>query len=260
MAYLDSGVPFLSEAWLEAARASTGSVRLRPGRAATLQFTVSSASEVVRYGLTIDEGVQWSGGDLTKPDIEVRLDMEHAWRVFCGGCDGSEALARMSVIESGREQRPSPIDLGDQLELGELPDVPGATLDVQYEYSEGPWGDVGFHLGFVDGRVAKIGLGPIAEPDVVARCTFLQMAQVRRGEMGILDVLAAGGSVDGPEGALALLGGISECAEFRRAEEACGGSGMALGTLGALQSSPVYQLALEEMRSFTTRPSGLPEE
>ena len=107
---------------------------------------------------------------------------------------------------AGAPSPPSPVDLIEQRELDDLPTVAGADLDVLYHYVAGPFGEVHFALSFRDGRVASAVLGEVDEPDVEVVCTFLQMAQVRRGDIGILDVLAAGGQVAGSEGALGPAG------------------------------------------------------
>lgn len=229
---------------------------------ARLQFEASSADGPIRWAEVIADGqvVEWRLGDLDEPDVELRLDLGHAWRLVQDGTDGTAALAGVEVFEAGDPGRgvpPSPMDLGGRPELGDLPVIPGATLDVQYEYSAGPWGNVSFSVSFVDGKVEAMGLGRIAEPDVIAKCSYLQMAQVRRGDIGILDVLVNGGTVQGPEGALALLGGISESREFRRAEMACGRSGVTLGALGELHHSPGYVGGLDGLLAATDPPVGL---
>jgi len=84
---------------------------------------------------------------------------------------------------------------------------------------------VSFGLSFADGQVAGMCLGRLGAADVTVSCSFLQMARVRRGDLAILDVLTDGGTVAGEEGPLALVGGLSESPEFRRAEMACGRSG-----------------------------------
>jgi len=252
--------PYLSDDWFAVAREQTTAVLIgRIGLTARLQFEASSAAGPIRWAQVIADGqvVEWRLGDLDEPDVELRLDLAHAWRLAQQDTDGTAALAGVEVFEEGLLGKgipPSPMDLGERPELDDLPVVPGATLDVQYEYSAGPWGNVSFSLSFVDGKVDAMSLGRIAEPDVVAKCSYLQMAQVRRGDIGILDVLADGGTVQGPEGALALLGGISESREFRRAEMACGRSGTTLGALGELHRAPGYVGCLEGLLAATDPP------
>ncbi len=178
---------------------------------------------------------EWAPGRHGAADLECRLTLADAWHLHAGDVDGTGALRRLRVAApdgSTGDHAPSPMDLGEQPELDDLPAIPGATLDVQYRYWAGPWGPVEFGVSFHDGRVSSMVLGELDEPDVGVWCTFFQMAQVRRGGIGVLDVLADGGQLDGPEGALALLAGLSESPEFRRAEAACGPSGYVLGVLG----------------------------
>ena len=91
-------------------------------------------------------------------------------------------------------------------------------------------------------------LGRVPEPDVTVEVPFLVMAQVRRGDLSILEALEHG-RVDGKLGPLGLLAGISESPEFHRAELACGASGLALGNLGVALAGPAHQAALASWRS-----------
>lgn len=249
-------VGYLSDEWFEAAKASLGAGQPeRPGLDARVQF----GSAAHRWVEVIVDGriVDWRRGELDDPDVEIRVEGETTWNAFRGAIDGTAALAATSVVEPPRSQHPtapSPMDLGEQPALGSLPMVPGANVDVQYEYSRGPWGHVSFGLSFTDGRVTGMRLGRLAHPDVTVNCTYLQMARVRRGDIGILDVLADGGRVAGSEGPLALLGGISESPEFRRAEMACGVSGIVLAVIGEVHHDPAHIAALADLAAATTTP------
>lgn len=235
-------VPFLSEDWCEAVKGAAAGVSLPGGLEARVHIRIDGPDPAPTWTLAvaggrIEESSLDAGGHA---DLEAWLTMLDAWAILSGQVDGTEAMRRLRVGVPGgrgRAEVPSPLDLGGRSELNDLVAIPGADLDVQYHYSEGPFGAVDFGLSFRDGWVATAVLGEIDDPDVQVWCTFLQMAQVRRGDIGILDVLAAGGRVDGPEGALALLAGISESPEFRAAEVACGPSGPVLGILGQYHDS-----------------------
>lgn len=252
-------IAYLSGEWFDAARhrLEAGQPE-RAGLDARIQFAAGPHRwvEVIADGRIVD----WRCGELEEPDVEIRASPEAAWDAYRGAIDGTAALAAVSVGHPGspHPMAPSPMDLGEQPELGALPVIPAASLDVQYEYTRGPWGDVSFGLSFIDGRVDRMVLGRLPEPDVTVTCSFLQMAQVRRGDIGILDVLAAGGTVAGREGPLALLGGISESPEFRRAEMACGASGRVLAALGEVHHDRTHVAALADLAGVTIAPHPQP--
>ena len=218
---------------------------------------------------TPDGRHQWveevSGGRITglragtapDPDLEVQVPAGTLWGVLRGTLDGTEAHGSILVIDPtapGEPHAPSPMDLGLGGGLEHLLAVPGASLAVQYGYSRGPFGYVTFSLSFEDGGVAAMTLGPVEDPYVTATCTYLQMAQVRRGDLGILDVLIAGGTITGSEGPLAMLGGISESPEFRAVEAACGRSGYVLGVLGEVHHGVGVAEAIGALMAETDPP------
>lgn len=233
---------FLSEDWFAALRATTDGCSTAEGADAWVGLTVELMAGTAEWSLVVSGGqvLDVGLGRREEADLVIECGLDDLWSVFAGQVDGTEALRRFKGWAPGESDGSgvlSPLDLADQRELDGLPEIPGADLDVQYRYSEGPWGPVDFGLSFRDGRVSSALLGEPDHRDVTVRCTFLQMAQVRRGDIGILDVLAAGGEVAGSEGALALLAGISESPEFRAAEVACGPSGPVLGILGQYHDS-----------------------
>jgi hypothetical protein len=256
-------LPYLSPSWFDAARACVGQVSGGAGLSCRLGFVADHSGEQVCWSQVIDEGcvVEWGLGRCDDADIEVHLSLEHAWRVWSGLVDGNEALAGLTVVEERPAGRwvgpPAPMDLGEQDELTDLPVYPGASMDVQYEYSRGPFGPVEFGLSIVDGQVRAMSLGVLPAPDVRVECTFMQMARVRRGDITILDALADGARVSGEEGAIALLGGMSESPEFRTAELACGRSGLVLGVLGEIYADSDRREALLALASETGPPDGI---
>lgn len=246
-------VAYPSEEWFALACAAMADQGLRhPGLDARIQYVAGPHRwvEVIAGGRI----TEWRLGTLDDPDIEVRFPLETALGGLTGTISGTGALSEATVRDPSRTPdvvAPSPMDLGDQPELTDLPTIPGASVEVQYEYQNGPWGPVSFGLSFADGQVAGMRLGRLDAADVTVSCSFIQMARVRRGDIAILDVLAEGGNVAGEEGALALLGGISESPEFRRAEMACGRSGLALGVLGEVHGDPTHAAVLADLVAMT---------
>lgn len=257
-------VPFLTEEWFEhALQRTSGLGGERPELACRVQFEARSATACVRWFQVVSAGrvVEWRRGECPDAEVEVQLGLAHAWRLWQGEVDGNEAMATMTVAEERPNGRwtgpPAPMDLGQQPELAQLEHYPGLNLDVQYEYQNAPFGPVDFALSIVDGQLDAVSLTRMAEPDVLVRCTFLQMAQVRRGDITILDALVGGATAQGAEGALALLGGISESPEFQAAERACGRSGTALGVLGEVGAGTAYRSTMAALAEITGPPHEL---
>ena len=251
-------VTFLSDEWFAEARTLTLDLALdrpRPGVGCRLQYDVSGA-DGRRFLQVVEDGAlrRWEPGELDGPDIEVRLDRDDARRIYRREVDGTDALSLTIVAERRSDGcyvgPPSPMDLGGQSELADLPSLPDATLTVQYEYPAGPFGHVSFAIAFVDGRVDAMQLGRVPEPDATVEVSFRVMAQVRRGDLSILEALEHG-RVAGKLGPLGLLAGISESPEFHQTELACGASGLALGNLGATLANPAHQAALDELANLT---------
>ena len=249
---------FLSDGWFAAAQSimlGLSPEQRRPGIDCRVQYDISGASRECRFFQVVEGGVlqRWEAGESADPDIEIRWDWAHARRVVRREVDGTDALAATVVAApDGYVGPPSPADLGEQPELARLPEIPDATLTVQYEYPRGPFGHVSHVIFFVDGRVQGTQLGQVPERDVMARVPFLAMAKVRSGEFSIYQALEQGGKVDGQLGPLALLAGISESPEFHRAELACSASALALGSLGEALADPVYQAALDQLAAVTS--------
>ena len=183
----------------------------------------------------------------------LRWPVDHALAAHRREVDGTDALRLLSVAVADGFAPPSPMDLGCTTEISELPRLPEATLTVQYEYPDGPFGHVSFTIRFVDGGVDSMSLGRVKHADATITVPFLVMAQVRSGELSILEALGHG-SVTGDIGCLGLVAGISESPEFHRAELACGSSGLALGMLGGCLADTGYQAALEALAARTGPP------
>jgi hypothetical protein len=167
------------------------------------------------------------------PDVVLRWSHADAYAIVSGELRGDEAMRRTTVIADDYVGPPAPLNLMARPELDALPHVPGATLVVQYLYRNGPFGDVSYALSFEDGRVVDECLGRVTDPTVTVAVSYRAMALVRAGEMTILEALEQG-SVDGPLGALGVLGGISEDPRFHAAELATGRHAIALAALAEL--------------------------
>jgi hypothetical protein len=246
---------FLSSEWFTAARSLLLDLTpeaAKPAIDCRVQYDVGSGR--CRFFQVIEAGAlrRWEQGEVPEPDIEIRWEWDHARQVFGRHVDGTAALAATRIAApDGYVGPPSPMDLGEQVELAQLPEVPDATLTVQYEYPRGPFGHVSYVIVFVDGRVEGMQLGQVAERDALARVPFLAMAKVRAGEYSIFQALEQGGKVDGQLGPLALLAGISESPEFHRAELACSRAALALGNLGEAMADSTYQAALDQLAAVT---------
>ena len=249
--------PFLSDGWFAAARSLTLDLtpeQPRPGIDCRVQYDIAGGSGGCRFFQVVEAGVlrRWERGEVADRQVEIRWDWEHARRVLRRQVDGTGALAATVIAApDGYVGPPSPADLGEHPELAQLPQIPDATLTVQYEYPRGPFGHVSHVIVFVDGRVQGMQLGQVLERDVMVRVSFLAMAKVRSGEFSIYQALEHGGKVDGQLGPLALLAGISESPEFHRAELACSDAALALGSLGEALADPTYQTALDHLAAVT---------
>ena len=215
---------------------------------------VRSRPAPVGGGIAGGRITEWRLGTLDAPDIEVRFALETALGAVTRAISGTAALGQhdgAGTVPVAGSRAPVAHGFGDQPELGDLPTIPGASVEVQYEYRNGPFGPVSFGLSFADGQVAGMCLGRLGAADVTVSCSFLQMARVRRGDIAILDVLTDGGTVAGEQGPLALVGGLSESPEFRRAEMACGRSGLVLGVLGEVHGNPTHTASLADLVALT---------
>lgn len=247
--------PLASEPWLEQARMLTATLPSRLGLGYRLQFdTVEKAGEHDRWYQVVEDGrvVAWDRGDVDSPDLELRWARADAEAVFRQDLSGTEALATVRVVApGGSEGVAPPLDMRDTAELALLPEVPGATLLVQFEFAQGPFGHVSFWLSFEDGRCAGQGFGRGEEPDVTIGISFQRMVRVRTGAMTILEALENGGRVDGALGPIMLLAGLEESPELRAVEMACGPAGAVLARVGEVASSVEHTEAMAALAQAT---------
>ncbi len=244
-----------SAEWCAAARRLCATFPHRPGVSFRLQFaSTNDAGERVDWHQVVDDGqvVAWDPGADPAADLELHLRADGMRALFQSELSGTDALAAMGVAVPGGPVRAAPpLDIRDVPELRALPEFPGATLVVQYDFAAGPFGPVGYWMAFEDGLCSGVDFGRADDPDVRVAITFAKMAAVRRGELTILEALEDGGQVAGDLGPLMLLAGLEESAELSAAELACGDAGTILGRVGRLTQSPEYQAAMAQLAMLT---------
>jgi hypothetical protein len=195
---------------------------------------------------------EWASGDLTDPDLEIRLPFETARRHFRGEAEGTETLAACIVVSpDGEETLPTPLDLGERPELDAMPYQPDATLLTQYHHRGGPFGTVDWWWQHVDGRSDSMGFGVAEEPDVTVKVRFQRLIEVRTGEISIYEAIE-GGRVDGDVGPLMLLAGLYESPEQHEAELACGPAGPVLAKLGLVMDQEPVREGLAALAAETS--------
>lgn len=255
--------PLLSPAWFELSAGLLGAAPAATrGLAARILFDVDGRHVLVAVAdgepLTLAPATDDRDADLT-----IAMSADHAWAIASGAADGAAALAGCTVVEDRPDGRyegpPSPAELGERPELADMVRIPGADLDVVYEYTRAPFGPLAFRMRVIDGLVDELAVGPpgsFHDADVVVGATFRQLVEVRRGEMTVLEAIVDGVTLAGSEGALALLAGISESPEFHQAELSCGRSGVALAALGEAVNTPAVADVLGRLREATSPPEG----
>jgi hypothetical protein len=187
-------------------------------------------------------------GEVTDPDLVIEWDAGGALDVLGGRVSGTEALAVTTVATatpSGAYRgAPPPLDIVGRPELEELPKMPDASVTVQHHLRGGPFGDVDCYQLFVDGRLDRVELGALPEPDVEVEVPYRAHVRLRQGEIAALDALQEG-RIAGAMGSLALYAGLLESEPFQRAQRACAHeTGLVLATLGDINGTPGYREAV----------------
>ena len=145
---------FLSDDWFAAARrsrstwrpsdhgpASVAGCNTTSRAGAVAQSVMPASSQVVEGGAL----PRWEPGELDRPDIEIRWDWEHAAPDLAPGARRHRCARghrrRDAVPTATTSGPPSPVDLGEQPELDDLPQICRTPRSrVQYEYPAGPSG------------------------------------------------------------------------------------------------------------------------
>jgi hypothetical protein len=246
------GLEAFSPEWFAHARDVVKQVQLDNACSCRVQFVADGT----RWFLGLDRGrvTGFELGTIGEPDVELRWSADDARRIIAGELRGTDALAVTTVASYAADGPyvgpPAPANLLARPEIASMPSAPGATLDVQYEFRDGPFGDVEYVQRFVDGRLVEERLGELDERDVVVRFTYQAMARVRAGEWTVIDALESG-SVIGEMGPLAALDGIVESREYRAAELATGPQMLALAALAELDADPTYVAAMDKLAAAT---------
>ena len=227
-------------------------------REARLLYTITQPHPTQWAHVISHRGVHWIAGSIAKPDVEVRWSLEAAFSIVQGAWDGNTATAQTTILEDREGGRyvgpPPPMDFARQSELlSQLPHVPGATIRLACEYPSGPFGTTTCTYDFVDGQFKALRLGVVDGADVAVSIPFRQLVLLQQGRITVLDALAFG-RVGGSQGALALMAGIVESAEYQCAMKAsASGPGIdALATLGEVVEHAGYRRAMKDLLSKTT--------
>ena len=243
---------FLSAEWFEVVSSELEDIALDPRASCRLNFTADTA----RWHLGIESGqvTSYATGHIERADAELQWSPADAQAIVSRVLRGNDALRRTTVVTPLHDGRyvgaPAPLNLRSRPELDDMQVVPGATLNVQYHYRSGPFGDVDYGMSFVDGRCTEEILGEIPDPMVTIDVTYRAMALTRAGEITVIDALEGGG-IEGAEGALMLIAGIREDPHYHAAELATGRHAIALAALGDLDADERYAKLMAELAAAT---------
>jgi hypothetical protein len=224
---------------------------MRSGLDVRVQYDVLAGGTHHRWAQVFVAGRQkeFRPGELTAADIEIHWVLDDALDVFAGRLDGTQAMAATTIVDGERDRAhgaPPPLDLIQRPEVADLPTIPGASLVVQLNLRNGPFGDVDIVQVFVDGRLNTMRLGTLPDADVRYSISYRDAVLVRQGSMTALEALESG-SVSGSIGSLSLFAGLLESDALQRAQRATNhAAGLALAALGEINATPGYREALAE--------------
>jgi hypothetical protein len=239
---------FLSDEWFADAQRLLGAVRAPDDVATTVQF--AAGDDTWHLSATPGEPVRIERGAAERGTPELRWSRADALSVWRRERRGEAALGCATVRHGDYEGTPAPGDLAARPELRDMPELPGATITVLYDFRDGPFGAVQHVLFFEDGRVGGDQWGPVEHPDVTVHVPYHAISKVRSDEWGVLDAMEHG-SIEGELGPLAMLAGVLESPEFHLAEQATSTHAVALGGLGLLDADPEYAKASEDLAAIT---------
>jgi hypothetical protein len=249
----------LSPSWFVRAFEHANRVVLSPECSCRLQFDIDGVlcALVVSGGTVLRFGV----GVLVDPDVVLRISGIDAWAIATGRRAGTDALRAIAVVSDRTDMTctglPVPMGLVGRPELAAMPVVPDATLTLYHRFVGGPFGEVEYTLGFVDGQLVDECLGPPDEPpDVMIEASFRKLALLRAGRCTVLDALEHGGSVNGTVPALMAAAALYEHEAFSAAMRATGPQAMALATLGELTADDGFRDGMQALMHDTLRPTG----
>lgn len=155
-------------------------------------------------------------------EAELRLTQIGCTSVFGPALPMRDAMPSITIQE---RRANGPIDYPlpplDEVEMSsrnvQLPEVPGADVQVWFSLTDGPFGDLGFGIAFTSGRPRPWrGDGSAQEADVIASMPYDAYLAYRCGLVSVVDAL--GGQE--PKGAwphLMLSSGLTDGPEYRSA-------------------------------------------
>jgi hypothetical protein len=248
---------FLSDDWLEEADRRSASLPVVPHLDTARIVYSSPKSEFATWSQVVEDGrLQWHRGAVTDRDVEVVWTRVQAFNVLSGAWDANTATANTTIVETRVDGRyvgpPPPMDIGRQREVEDLPPIPGATLRLGCECTDGPFGTTTFTLDFRDGRFVSARRGIFEGTDLALRVPFTELMALRQGLITVIDAIAAG-DVAGSQGALMLMAGIAESAEYQRVMKAAasGNGSVAFAALGQIVRADAYRATMAELFAAT---------
>jgi hypothetical protein len=244
---------FLSDEWFSVAQDLLAAVRAPEGASCCVQFDAGGTGWTLA---TRDGGaIDLRPGRRDDATVELQWHRPDALAIWRRALRDGAAMQRTTVVAADASGGtytgpPCPGDVVHRPELRAVPRLAGATVTVQYHFSDGPFGEVPHVLVFEEGRLVRDEFAVAEDAEVVVRVPYEAIAPVRCGERSILDAIA-NGSIEGEIGPMAVLAGILESPEFQAAERATGRHGFALAALGALDADPAYAAAMTQLAAKT---------
>lgn len=225
----------------------------RDGLDVRVQYDVSVGEDHHRWAQVFTDGIlqDLRPGDLDDADIEIHWKLEDGVDALAGRVSGTDVLAVTTIAAAAHDGPyrgpPPPMDIARRAELTELPTIKGASLTVQHHLRAGPFGDVDCGQVFVDGRLNRVVLGTLPDPDVEVDVPYRTHVLLRQGAMQPIEGLQQA-RVSGSIGSLGLYAGLFESDAFQRAQRACAHeAGQALATLGEIGAQPGFREAVADV-------------
>lgn len=244
---------FADERWFDRVHSAIAPLLpLRENIDARLQYDVDVEGTPCRWRQVIVDGQlrEFGPGELADADVEIHWSHADAIAVLGNRVDGTQAMAATTIVadtEQGPYRGPAPpMDLAEHPELAELPTIPEATLIVQQHLRGGPFGDFDCVQVFVDGRLNRMTLGTLPDPDIIVDGPYRTSMLLRAGAVTALEGLESA-RISGSVGSLSLFGGLLESNAFQQAQRACAhAAGLALASLGEIAATPGFRSALAD--------------
>lgn len=158
-----------------------------------------------------------SSDDLRDEVVIVQRAGESLSLVVRETVKGDRPADRISVLApDGTESAFPPFDVSDPDVLGDLDLIPGASVAVQYTFTEGPFGDIDMLQRYEEGRLVEVAASWSGDADVYIEMPFRAYLGLRVGELTMAEALGAGG-ITGDFELMSVIGGIVGSAPFQAA-------------------------------------------